>query len=114
MLESIDVFVFAFSLNEAWMHADSGTVYPTAPSTVAGSYDPAIHNWHAFDYAEVYEDFRAVARTLIEINPRMRLLTMVSPVPGTATMNDVHVLTANTRYKAVLRAVAGAITDELD
>lgn len=114
MLESADLFVFAFSLNEAWIHTESGTVYPVAPSTVAGDYDPAIHHWHAFSYAEVYEDFEAVATTLRGINPRMRLLTMVSPVPETATVTDMHVLAANTRHKAILRAVAGAICDDLD
>lgn len=114
MLESTDVFVYAFSLNEAWMHTGSGTVYPTAPSTVAGSHDPATYHWHAFDYGEAYDDFKAVAAMLREINPRMRLLIIVSPVPGTATVTDTHVLTANTRHKAILRAVAGTICDELD
>lgn len=114
MFESADVFVYVFGLNEAWMHEPSGTVYPTAPGTVTGSYDPEIHRWHAFSYAEVYEDFKAFATMLREANPQIRFLTMVSPVPGTATLTDQHILAADTQHKAILRAAAGAISEELD
>lgn len=114
MFASTDVFVYVFSLNEAWVHAPSETVYPTAPSTVAGRYDPAVHRWNAFDYAEVVTDFSAVVAMLREINPAMRILTMLSPVPGTATITDQHVLAANTRNKAILRAAAAALSDEFD
>jgi hypothetical protein len=114
LLESVDVLVWAFSLGEAWLHRESGTVYPVAPSIVAGAHDPSLHAWRAFGYAETCEDFRAAARALRELNPQLRLLTMVSPVPATATVSGEHVLAANTRHKSMLRAAAGTLADELE
>ena len=114
MLESTDLFVYAFGLNEAWVHTESGTVYPTAPLTIAGDYDPEVFHWHVADYGETCEDFRTVLAMLREINPKMLILTMLSPVPGTATITNQHVLTANTRHKAMLRAAAGTICDEFE
>ena len=40
LLRQADLFVFTFGLTECWMHRDSGTVFPTAPGTIAGTYDP--------------------------------------------------------------------------
>ena len=41
-----DVIVFTFGLTETWLHTETGTVYPTCPGTIAGTYDPAIFSFH--------------------------------------------------------------------
>jgi hypothetical protein len=46
------------------------------------------------------------------LNPAVRFLLTVSPVPLTATASSDHVLTATTYSKSVLRAVAGQLTQE--
>jgi hypothetical protein len=114
LFESMDLFLYSFGLNEGWVHTESGTVYPSAPSVIAGTYDSQSHHWQAFGYRETYEDFRAALEMLREINPRVRALIMVAPVPGAATMTGKHILIADAGQKAVLRAVAGAIAEDLD
>ncbi len=107
LIASADLFVFTLGLTEGWQHARSGTVYPTAPGTLVGSYDPARYSFKNFTYEEIKGDFlefRALAR---KRNPGMRFLLTVSPVPLTATASDHHVLVATTYSKSVLRAVAG-------
>jgi hypothetical protein len=44
---------------------------------------------------------------IVKVNPRMRFLLTVSPVPLTATAEKQHILAATTYSKSVLRAAAG-------
>jgi hypothetical protein len=107
LLETADVFVFTLGLTEAWIHTDSGTVYPTAPGTIAGSFDPAVFEFKNFTYGEVYSDIELFWQLIKEINPKIRMILTVSPVPLTATAGSEHVLAATTYSKSVLRAAAG-------
>lgn len=107
-----DVFIFTLGLTEAWLHRPTGQVYPTAPGTVAGSYDPAIHAFANFRAAEVRADLEAALARLRGLNPALRVLLTVSPVPLTATASGQHVLAATTYSKAVLRSVAGEMAED--
>jgi hypothetical protein len=46
---------------------------------------------------------------MLRINPEMKFLLTVSPVPLAATATKEHVLTATTYSKSILRAVAGEL-----
>lgn len=109
-----DVFVFTLGLTEAWTHRESGTVYPTAPGTIAGSYQPDVHAFRNFDFLEVYQDFVKFRRLAMKRNPELKFLLTVSPVPLTATASDKHVLVATTYSKSVLRAVAGKLAEAFE
>ncbi len=104
-----DVFIFTFGLTEAWIHRQSGQVYPVAPGVLAGRYDPAQHVLANFRVGQIKEDFEAVLTQLKAINPGLRILLTVSPVPKTATAGGTHVLAASTYTKSVLRACAGEL-----
>ena len=114
VLSTADVFIFTFGLTEAWACRRSGTVYPTAPGTVAGTYDPAAVVFKNFTYSEVIADFLAFREIVRSVNPQVKFVTTVSPVPLTATKTENHVLVATNYSKAVLRAVAGELTDTYD
>ncbi len=114
MLKKTDVFVYTFGLTEAWIHRESGTVYPVAPGTIAGSYDESNHVFKNFGFNDIYSDFKAFRVVLKEINPLARFIITVSPVPLTATATDDYVLTATIYSKSVLRAVAGELSNEFD
>ena len=107
-----DVFIFTLGLTEAWMHKPSGQVYAIAPGTVAGVYDPSVHGFVNFRAAEVRADLVAALARLKEINPKLRVLLTVSPVPLTATASGGHILAASTWSKSVLRAVAGELYED--
>lgn len=114
VLRTAELFVFTLGLTEAWTHRESGTVYPTAPGTIAGHYDPAVHALANFGFKDIYEDMRAFLRIAKRANDKMKFLLTVSPVPMTATASGRHVLEANTYSKSVLRAVAGQLAQEND
>lgn len=101
-----DLLVFTLGLTEAWHHRD-GWVYPMCPGTVRGTFSAADHHFQNHDEQQVRLDLEAAFTALRAINPRLRFLLTVSPVPLTATASGGHVLTATTYSKSVLRSVAG-------
>lgn len=109
-----DVFVFTFGLTEAWTDRRSGTVYPTAPGTIAGDFDPDIYEFRNYSFTEVLADFVAFRALIKARNPDVKFLLTVSPVALAATAADEHVLLANTYSKSVLRAVAGELYKSFD
>jgi len=114
LLSQTELFIFTFGLTEGWVHRKSQTVFPTAPGTIAGSFDPSVYEFKNFTFSEIMTDFLAFREIVHSINPGMRFLLTVSPVPLTATASDDHVLAATTYSKAVLRSVAGQLYKELD
>jgi hypothetical protein len=114
MFREADVFVFTLGLTEGWRSRQDGAVFPLAPGVTAGEYDPGRHEFVNFDVAETVADLRAFLALLRGVNPRVRVLLTVSPVPLIATYEDRHVLTATTYSKAVLRVAAESIVREFD
>ncbi len=109
MLGQMDLLIFTLGLTETWADRATGTVYPSAPGVIAGAYDPAAHRFVNLGFADVIEDLHAAIRLLRGVNPSLKILLTVSPVPLAATATGGHVLRANTYSKSVLRAVAEEI-----
>lgn len=112
VLREADLLVFTLGLVEAWVHAPTGTVYPTAPGVVADSEAPDEIVLKSFSFMEIRSDILLFRRLMQKYNPRLRILFTVSPVPLTATATDDHVLVATMHAKSTLRAVVGAIRAE--
>jgi hypothetical protein len=104
LFEETQVFVFTLGLTEAWRRSEDGAVFPLAPGVVAGRYDPGSYSFVNFTVAEVLQDIRDAVRRLRAVNPDMRFIFTVSPVPLIATFEDRHVLVSTVESKAVLRA----------
>lgn len=113
-LRQADVIVFTLGLTEAWEHTETGTVYPTAPGTIAGTYDPDTFHFANYGVADILEDFTALDEALSSINPDLKWLLTVSPVPLAATASDQHVLPATARSKSVLRVVCDMLAEGSD
>lgn len=102
-LKEADVIVFTLGLTEAWEHTASGTVYPTAPGTIAGRYDPDVFHFANYGVADILDDFAALDEAVAALNPKIKWILTVSPVPLAATGSGDHVLAATAQSKAVLR-----------
>lgn len=112
LFTSLDIFVFTFGLTETWEAVEDGTVYPTAPETIAGTYDPDVIAFKNMRYNEVLSDFKAVRKIIRDRNPRAKFMVTVSPVPLTATASGQHVEAASSYSKSVLRSVCGALYED--
>lgn len=106
MFEDCDVFVFTLGLTETWRSRIDGTVYPVAPGVSGGSFDPSRHEFVNLDVREVLADTEAFLQGLKAVNPGVRVILTVSPVPLIATYEDRNVLVATTYSKSVLRVAA--------
>lgn len=113
MLKGCEVFVFTLGLTEAWESEEGGTVFPTAPGTIAGTFDPTRYRFVNYSYNDVFRDFIAFRRLVKSVNRRIKFILTVSPVPLTATRTDDHVLAATVYSKSTLRAVAGDLSKSL-
>jgi GSCFA family len=114
IVEKLDILVFTFGLTEAWCSRDMRTVFPTAPGTIAGAFDPDKYVFHNFRFLEIREDFEEMRAMVREVRPNTRFLVTVSPVPLTATATEQHVEVATSRSKATLRAVCAELYDDFD
>jgi hypothetical protein len=107
------VFVFTLGLTEAWISATDGAVFPACPGTVAGEFDPLKHKFHNFTVEEVTRDLTRMVALARIINPRIKVILTVSPVPLVATATGRHVLVATTYSKSVLRVAADMVAHAL-
>jgi len=111
-IRTSDVFVFTLGLTESWWNTEQGYEYPMCPGTVAGTFSPERHEFRNQDYPFISRQLMQAIRAIQAVNPKVRFLLTVSPVPLTATNAGNHVLVATTYSKSVLRAVAGRIADQ--
>ncbi|MDO6964490.1 GSCFA domain-containing protein [Rhizobium alvei] len=114
MFAKTDVLIFTLGLTETWERIDNGIVYPTCPGVIAGEFDPAIFRFRNLKFSDVHGDMVKVREKLLAINPNMRFILTVSPVPLTATASENHVLVATMRSKSLLRTVCTELSEEFD
>ena len=107
--EGMDVFIFTLGLTESWESVIDGAVFPVCPGAAGGTFDPARHAFRNQTVDEVTADLAASLRELRALNPSVKVVLTVSPVPLVATAGDDHVLSATTYSKAVLRVAAATI-----
>ena len=109
--ERATVLIFTLGLTEAWISSLDGAAFPACPGVIAGTFDSSRHRLVNFRVGEIVQDMRAAVAQLREINPNLRILLTVSPVPLVATATGKHVYVANAYSKAALRAAAEEIAE---
>lgn len=110
LLEEANIFIFTLGLTEAWVNKQTGRVYPMCPGTFAGTFDEEKYEFINFNYNEIYNDLIEFIELVKSINPTIKFILTVSPVPLTATASNNHVIVATTYSKSILRAVAGEVS----
>lgn len=114
MFEQAACFVFTLGLTEGWENVHDGAVYPVCPGCGHGEFDPASHRFVNFGVDEVRADLEAFVTALRRVNPQVRIILTVSPVPLIATMGGRHVLSATTYSKSVLRVAAEHVASRFE
>jgi hypothetical protein len=109
-IQSCNVLIFTLGLTEAWKDNDN-VFYPSCPGVIAGQFDDEIFTLHEFNYNEVLSALIEIKAKLKAINPEIKVILTVSPVPLTATATSNHILVANQYSKSILRSVAGYLSN---
>lgn len=107
MFDTCDVLIFTLGLTETWRSTVDGAVFPIAPR-VEGEGDGA-YGFHNAGVDEIVGDMRRFLRLLRTVNPAVRVILTVSPVPLIATYAPRHVLVSTIASKSILRAAADTI-----
>jgi hypothetical protein len=102
-------FVFTLGLTESWRNEPGNYEYPMCPGTAEGTFDPAAHTFLNQPFDFICSNLSSALSRIAAVNPRMRFILTVSPVPLTATNSNDHVLVATMASKSILRAVAGQL-----
>lgn len=110
MFEQCDIFVFTLGLTEAWEASEDGAVFPIAPGVVAEGRPKAPYRFRNFSVAEMTADIQDCFSFIREVNPNIRFILTVSPVPLVATYEPRHVLVSTSYSKSALRVVAEEIS----
>lgn len=111
VFEEADIMVFTLGLTEAWRSKDNGAVYPTAPGVAGGVFDPDRYEPVNYGVQEVMADLDEFIDKARSVNPKVRIILTVSPVPLKATFEDRHVLQSTIYSKSVLRVAAQHAAD---
>jgi hypothetical protein len=106
MFQKCNVFVFTLGLTESWVSGSDGAAFPLPPGVIG------VPDWQS-SYQPVNQTVESMTADLLwfidelrELNPNVRFVLTVSPVPLIATFENRHVLVSNTYSKAALRVVA--------
>jgi hypothetical protein len=108
-IETAEVFIFTLGLTETWVSAIDGAAYSAPPGYGSGQYDSRKHLFHNSDVAENVAHLERFLELAHRINPDLRVLLSVSPVPLALTYERANVLSATTYSKSVLRVAAEGI-----
>ena len=114
MFLEADVFIFTLGLTESWRSIISGDVYPLAPGVVAGEFDDKRYEFVNFTAQEVTADLSSFLQKLKSVNPEIKVLLTVSPVPLIATYENRHVLVSTVYSKSALRVAAEEALQKFD
>jgi len=112
IITGADFFVLTLGLTEAWVNHEHGYVYSMCPGTLAGRFDPELHDFQNYKFQEIEHCLQDCFDTMKSGNTNLKFMLTVSPVPLTASASGEHVLAATTYSKSVLRAVAGQLCQE--
>jgi hypothetical protein len=109
-LKAAKVLVFTLGLTEGWQNIKTGQIYTIAPGINGGNYDPNIHKPFNMSASECMSGLGELIELVRSINPGIKLILTVSPVPLAATHTNSHVLTATFSSKAKLRVAAEIVS----
>lgn len=114
VFEEADVLVFTMGLTEAWRSQVDGCVVPAAPGSAGTPTGDATYEFVNYGVDEVRSGLTELCERVRSVNPGVRILLTVSPVPLIATFEDRHVLVSTVASKSILRVAAGDVSAALD
>lgn len=107
LLSTANLLVYTMGLTEAWSSVEDGAVFPVAPGTAGGVFDATRHRLINLSYPDIITDLEHFLELVHRVNPTLKVILTVSPVPLLATATKDHVIVATSYSKATLRAAAG-------
>lgn len=110
-LASTDVLVLTLGLIEVWFDKQTERVLNFTPSEALGK-QPGRYEFRVTGYQENLDAVRELVAFGREVNPDLKVIVTVSPVPLNGSFSGVDILQSNSLSKCTLRTVAQVVADE--
>jgi hypothetical protein len=114
LFENTDIFVFTLGLTEGWESIEDQLSFPICPAVYDKNFSFERYKFINYSVTDVTSDLSEFVSLLRGINPNVKIVLTVSPVPLIATYTDEHVAVATTYSKSVLRVAASEIVEKFD
>ena len=109
IFEESNWLIFTLGLTEAWQSKVDNAIFPVAPGVNSGSFDVTLHEFVNFSVYDVIDQLNMFIEKCKSVNPKLKIILTVSPVPLVATYENRHVLTSTVASKSILRAASDFI-----
>ncbi len=109
LMKECNIFIFTLGLTECWIDNRDNSVYPACPGRGFGVFNKDIHKFKNLSHDETFKALDEFIHQLREINPEVKIILTVSPIPLAATMTGENILLANSYSKSTLISVSHEI-----
>jgi hypothetical protein len=113
-IRKASVVVLTLGLNEVWFDRAIGRHLNAPPSYFATRREPERYELHITDVEENVVELSAIRALLMTLNPDVKMIVTVSPVPMSDTFSGKDILLANTYSKSTLRCAAEIFSSSHD
>lgn len=114
IIEESNIFVFTLGLTESWMSKKTSRILPVAPGVYNEDDSIKEYKFKNLNYIETFNALSDSIKLMKRLNPKIKIILTVSPVPLIATYEQRHVLVSNTYSKSLLRVVASDVAEKND
>lgn len=111
-IRDADVIIITLGLIEAWQDTTTGIYWNATPSLWEIKRNPGRFVFEQTNYETNMLHLNRANEVLKAINPDVRIVITVSPVPLNTTFSGQDIALANCYSKSVLRSVAQAFADQ--
>jgi hypothetical protein len=108
------VLILTLGLDEVWHDSLTNRHLNAAPSFFSVRREPSRYSMKITDAVENIAQLEKIYAAVRSINPEVRMVVTVSPVPMSATFSGDDVLVANVRSKSTLRVAAESFAQSHD
>ena len=102
-LEIANTLIFTLGLTEQWETRKNEAI-GNCPGTLIGKFEENKYKFKNLSFSEIIDELSKINNLIKRLNPKIKIIFTVSPVPLTATYNTEHILVANMTSKSTLRA----------
>lgn len=108
------IFIFTLGLTEHWLNSKLNYEYPICPGTINKIFNKSEHEFKKHNFESSYAGLKMSIDLLKEINPGLKIILTVSPVPLTASYSKNHIAVATMESKSILRSIASEAVENHD
>ena len=113
MFEESDVLIFTLGLTETWINTEDRVALPIPPGVIAARAGAGPYAFVNVTTEMIVAQLAVFIADVRLINPGLKIIFTISPVPLVATYAGRHVLQSNTCSKAALRLAAETVSSDI-